>query len=75
MNAKQFFELTAQMREAQKAYFRTPSAAYRQKDAYLQESKRLEAQIDAEIKRVKAVLAAEERKRLNPTFPGLTPNY
>lgn len=42
MNAKQFFELTAKMREARQTYFRTPSAAYRQKDTYLQESKRLE---------------------------------
>lgn len=70
MDAKAFFDLAARMREAQKSYFRTPAAAYKQKDAYYQESKRLEAKIDAEIKRVKGILAREQYKRQNPTFPG-----
>lgn len=70
MNAKQFFELTAQMRDAQKGYFRTPAAQYRQKQDYLKQSKKLEAQIDAEIKRVREVLAREAFKRNNPTLPG-----
>jgi len=43
MDAKTFFELTAQMRDAQKGYFRTPAAQYRQKQDYLEQSKKLEA--------------------------------
>lgn len=70
MDARAFFELTAQMRDAQKGYFRTPAAQYRQKQDYLEQSKKLEAQIDAEIKRVREVLAREAFKRNNPTLPG-----
>lgn len=50
MNAKQFFDLVAQMRKAQKDYFKTRSAAY------LEMSKSLERQVDAEIARVDKVL-------------------
>lgn len=46
MNAKQFFDLTASMREAQKEYFKT-----RSRDA-LYRSKTLEKRIDEEIERV-----------------------
>ena len=46
MNAREFFNKVTQMRSMQKEYFRT-----RSKTA-LQESKRLEREIDAEIKRV-----------------------
>ena len=47
MNRRMFFEKVALMREAQKAYFRT-----RSHDA-LCKSKALEAEIDAEIRRVR----------------------
>lgn len=47
MNRRTFFEKVALMREAQKEYFRT-----RSHDA-LRKSKALEAEIDAEIKRVR----------------------
>ena len=45
MNAREFFNKVAQMRSMQKEYFRT-----RSKTA-LQESKRLEREIDMEIER------------------------
>ena len=70
MDAKAFFDLTAQMRDAQKAYSSTPSGYYRQRQDYLMQSKRLEAQIDAEIKRVKEIMEREKWNRENPTFPG-----
>ena len=70
MDAKAFFELTAQVRDAQKSYFNTPAAAYRQKQDYLQLSKRLEGQLDAEIKRVRDIMAREQFKKQNPTLPG-----
>jgi len=70
MDAKAFFELTAQVRDAQRNYFKIPAAAYRQKQEYLELSKRLEAQLDAEIKRVRDILAREQYKRQNPTLPG-----
>ena len=47
MNSRTFFEKVSLMREAQKDYFRT-----RSRDA-LRKSKALEAEIDAEIKRVR----------------------
>ena len=46
MKPKEFFDKVVQMREAQKEYFRTRSPQA------LSESKRLEREIDAEIKRV-----------------------
>jgi len=70
MDAKAFFNLTAQMRDAQKNYFKTPSQAYIQKQEYLELSKRLEAELDKEIKRVRDILAREEYKKQNPTLPG-----
>lgn len=50
MNARQFFDLTASMRKAQKEYFKT-----RSRDA-LNRSKELEKRIDDEIERVNRVL-------------------
>lgn len=47
MKPKEFFDKVAEMRSAQKEYFRTRSPQA------LSESKRLEREIDAEIKRVK----------------------
>lgn len=49
MNSRTFFEKVALMREAQKEYFRTKS-----RDA-LRKSKALEAEIDREIERVRAM--------------------
>ena len=46
MKPKEFFDKVAEMRSAQKEYFRTRSPKA------LSESKRLEREIDAEIKRV-----------------------
>ena len=70
MNHKQFFDLTAQVREAQKKYFSLPSEAYFAKKEALQQSKKLEKQLDAEIKRVKEYEKQQELKRLNPRLPG-----
>ena len=50
MNARQFFDKVVEMRNAQKKYFET-----RDKSA-LDEAKRLEKEIDAEIRRVEIVL-------------------
>ena len=51
MNAKDFFDLVSQMRNAQKNYFRTKAVDY------LAESKRLEKAVDSEISRVNNLLA------------------
>lgn len=58
MDARKFFDTVAAMRERQKAYFK-----YRRKSD-LNESKRLEGVIDAEIERVKALLGVN-----TPTAP------
>lgn len=50
MNAKEFFELVAKMRKAQREYFAT-----RTNDA-LSKSKQLEREVDAEIKRVEDIM-------------------
>lgn len=49
MNARQFYDTVVKMRKAQRDYFRTRS------QRYLNESKELEAQVDAEIKRVEQI--------------------
>lgn len=69
MNSKQFFDLTARVREAQKKYFSTPAEAYFAKKEALSQSKRLEKQLDAEIKRVKEIMEEETNKRISPQFP------
>ena len=46
MNAKDFFLLVSEMRQAQKTYFKTRSPGS------LNESKQLERRVDAEIERV-----------------------
>lgn len=56
MTAKEFFDTTVKMRQMQKLYFKTKHYHY------LDQSKQLEAKIDAEIERVKAV----EMERINP---------
>ena len=50
MNAREFFDKVVEMRNAQKKYFET-----RDKDV-LADAKRLEKEIDAEIRRVEIVL-------------------
>lgn len=62
MNHKEFYNKVVAMRKAQKDYFKFRSSAY------LQTSKRLEREIDDEIKRVEAVLAEEERKNQPSLF-------
>lgn len=49
MNAREFYNLVVKMRKAQRDYFRTRS------QRHLNESKELEAQVDAEIKRVEQI--------------------
>lgn len=56
MTAKEFFYLTAQMREAQKAYFKT-----RDHNVF-RACRRLENEVDAEIKRVRQLLNSSERQ-------------
>ena len=51
MNAKEFFLLTAEMRDAQRAYF-----ANRDKDVF-RACRKLENLVDAEISRVREMLA------------------
>lgn len=58
MNAKEFFTLVAQMRDKQKEYFRTRSTSV------LQESKRLEKQVDDEIKRVNEIVENKQEPKL-----------
>lgn len=50
MTPKQFFDLVARMRSAQKSYFKTKS------QMALNESKRLEHEVDREIARVEELL-------------------
>ena len=56
MTAKEFFTLVVQMRNAQKLYFRTRDKSD------LQASKKLEKQVDDEIRRV-------ERSQVEPELP------
>ena len=63
MNARQFFEKVALLRETQKEYFRT-----RSHDA-LRKSKALEREIDEEIDRVNRLLNLPEYKQ--PETPNL----
>lgn len=64
MTPEQFFNKVEAMREAQKAYFQTRDPSI------LRKSKALEAEIDREIKRTRAIKAAQEHKRLNPSLFG-----
>lgn len=50
MNAREFFDKVAEMRRLQKEYFRTRSPYL------LRESKKMEGEIDAEIKRVRNIV-------------------
>ena len=58
MNAYDFFNLVTKMRDKQKEYFRTRSASV------LQESKRLEKQVDDEIQRVNGIIKDKQEPKL-----------
>ena len=58
MNAYDFFNLVTKMRDKQKEYFRTRSASV------LQESKRLEKQVDEEIQRVNELIKDKQEPKL-----------
>lgn len=58
MNALDFFNLVTKMRDKQKEYFRTRSASA------LQESKRLEKQVDEEIQRVNGIIKDKQEPKL-----------
>lgn len=58
MTARDFFTLVARMRDKQKEYFRTRSASV------LQESKRLEKQVDDEIQRVNGIIKDKQEPKL-----------
>lgn len=59
MSPYDFFWLVARMRQAQREYFRTRSAAA------LRESRRLEKDIDAEIERANRFLRERQNPKLN----------
>lgn len=50
MNAREFFYLVAEMRAAQKAYFKT------KQDNVFRAARKLENQVDAEIQRVRELV-------------------
>lgn len=62
MNAKEFYDLVVEMRKQQKLFFKT-----RSNDA-LNESRRLERAVDAEISRVEAVLKAPKTEGVQKTL-------
>lgn len=54
MNAREFFYMVAEMREAQKAYFET-------KDKYVfRAARKLENEVDKEIRRVRALVSENQ---------------
>lgn len=58
MTPKEFFDKVSRMRKAQKEYFRTKSGRA------LNESKRLEQEIDDEIERVNKVIEAKNNPKM-----------
>lgn len=54
MNAREFFYLVCQMRAAQQEYFRT------REQLTLRAARKLEGEVDREIKRVREVLSQSE---------------
>ena len=58
MNPKEFFDKVCRMRKAQKDYFRTRSGRA------LNDSKRLEQEIDAEIERVSKVMEEKNNPKM-----------
>jgi hypothetical protein len=59
MSPKEFFDKVSRMRKAQKEYFRTKSGRA------LNESKKLENEIDAEIERVNKVIEKKQNPKMN----------
>lgn len=62
MTPKEFFDKVVEMRTAQKEYLRYRTSAA------LSKSKRLEAEIDREIKRVNDLLSQKEKTRQRSLF-------
>lgn len=60
MNAKAFFDIVSLMRTEQKLYFQTRDKAH------LQESKRLEREVDQEIARVREILGDDSTQAAKP---------
>lgn len=60
MNSREFFEKVAEMRIQQKAFFKARPQTDERKAAF-HESKRLEAEIDNEIARVRGILANQQK--------------
>lgn len=56
MNAREFFYMVAQMREAQKAYF-----ANRDRNVF-RAARKLENEVDREINRVRAIVSQDREK-------------
>lgn len=65
MKPKEFFDLVADMRKAQKEYFKTPASAYKAKQEALSKSKKLEKQVDDEITRVEKILVDRMQRTLD----------
>ena len=65
MKPKEFFDLVADMRKAQKEYFKTPASAYKVKQDDLSKSKKLEKQVDDEITRVEKILVERMQRTLD----------
>lgn len=59
MTPREFFDKVSRMRKAQKEYFRTKSGRA------LNERKRLEQDIDAEIERVNKVIEKKQNPKMN----------
>lgn len=62
MTPKEFFDKVVEMRATQKEYFRCRTSTA------LSKSKRLEAEIDREIKRVNDLLSQKEKTRQRSLF-------
>lgn len=71
MTEIQFFAVVAKMRQAQKKYFALP-LGHPDKNKWLKESKRLEAIIDAEIKRRVPMI---DVNLLKEAYLPFTPDY
>lgn len=60
MTAREFFYLVAQMRAAQKSYFKTRTPAG------LRAARALEGDVDREIYRTREIMNAQARKEVEP---------
>lgn len=56
MNAREFFYLVSNMRRAQAQYFQT------RKQEHLRAARRLETEVDEEIRRVKAIIENDSQQ-------------